>query len=601
MKITCQVTSQNTEPHLITKVCNNKNCYIADFCKDSYFQFLSWNTYLITSYPGSGKSYMCVNKIIPKAYTEQKKVLLLVNRSKLSDQYKKDIMQRVINGSLDYNPCTHSLSNDFDRCLTIMTYQKLEELLANYREDTLRDLDKNDILIADEVHYFLNDSTYNPSNILSAEIVLLFMASKTRYLLSATLDNIKPIILNPIKYFKPIFTPLERFYTLTPYNQQISSPRVRFTEYIMVKNYNYIDVFYFNKTENIIEQIINSKYDEKWLYFVSNKKKAESLANEINTRYKEVHPEYKKDKIASFISADYRNKEQVYMKSIMDDLTITEDIKTKVLITTPVLDNGINIKSHDLKNIVIHSDNIVSFIQMLGRKRLLNKNERINLYIPSEDINLFEKRKQKIENIISDINQCNSSELDCYMTKILYSKDDSRAESFRSVAFPITEYIRGYPRSTFYINELSQYQLHLMYNNYTKILDRFYTEGNIAFLLEQLSWLGIDYDNSKWLPDKTVDRNKTTIEKILLNYTEEQLTAADLEKLLEEIKAPMRNVVSGIRSNRISVKQVNQGLEALNSEFRIDKRIPKVYRKESTSINNNNFTNTYQEDLKNEN
>lgn len=578
MKVTCQLTSQITEPHLITKVCNNKNCYIADFCKDSYFQFLSWNTYLITSYPGSGKSHMCVNKIIPKAYTEQKKVLLLVNRSKLSDQYKKDVMQTVINGILAYNPCTHALHNDFENCLTVMTYQKLEELLANHREDTLRNLDKNDILIADEVHYFLNDATYNPSNILSAEIVLLYMASKTRYLLSATLDNIKPIILNPLKYFKPIFTPLERFYTLSTFNQQILSPKVRFTEYIMIKNYNYIDVFYFSKTENIIEHIINSKYDEKWLYFVSNKKKAEALANEINTRYKELYPECKKDKVASFISADYRNKEQAYMKSIMDDLTIFEDIKTKVLITTPVLDNGINIKSHDLKNIVIHSDNMVSFIQMLGRKRLLKKNERINLYIPSEEMNLFEKRKQKIENILNDINQCYLSELDRCMTKILYSKDDSRAESFRSVAFPITEYIDGYPRSTFYFNELSLHQLHLMYNNYIKILNSFNTKGNIAFLLEQLSWLGIDYDSTKWLPDKTVDRNKITIEEILLIYADKQLSPTDLEKLLEELKPTMRNVVPSIRSNRISVNQVNQGLEALGSEFRIDKNIPKVYR-----------------------
>ena len=52
-----------------------------------------------------------------------------------------------------------------------------------------------------------------------------------------------------------------------------------------------------------------------------------------------------------------------------------------VLITTSVLDNGVNIKDPDVKNIVLITDDEVEFKQMLGRKRFLAEDEVVEVFI----------------------------------------------------------------------------------------------------------------------------------------------------------------------------------------------------------------------------
>jgi hypothetical protein len=583
MVINCYKKSTEAQQIVTTKSCEDKAIYASDLCKDTYFQFTAGQTYLIICRPGGGKSRMSIYEIIPRAYQQKKKVLLLVNRSKLNDQYRKEIMEAVIKGIMSYDPNNHSLQNDYDNCLTLMTYQQLEVMIANDRESTLKDLDKIDILIADEVHYFLNDATFNPKTRLSAEAVLMYLANKTRYLLSATMENVKPVILQPWKSFNPIFSPQERYYLPIEdvSNTQLYNHAVHFTEYDMPEDYSYLDVYYFKNKESILDFIVNLGKNEKCLYFVSSKTQGESLVKDINKLYKETHPNSNIDEPAAFISADYRNKDKEQMQRIMDEITRFEDTSMKVLITTPVLDNGINLKSTQLLNIVIHADNIVSFIQMLGRRRLLTQNDKVKLFIPAEDISLFEKRKSKIESIISDINQISFAEFDRYMTELLYSGDKLKSKSFCTAAFPMTEYINGVPRSSFVINELSLYQLRLMRENYQKIIDRFAVDDSKAFILEQLSWLGINYDESRWLPDNSSNRRKNELDQVLSKYVGRQLPAEEYEKMLEEIKPIIRTVIENVRGNRISTKQANSGLKILSSNYWIDKKAHQVSNRDN--------------------
>lgn len=586
MVIKCYEKSTEPQQVIINKSCENKTIYASELCKDSYFQFNSGQTYLDVLRTGSGKSRMASREIISRAYRQKKKVLLLVNRSKLSDQYRKEIMDAVILGIMSYDPNNHSLQNDYDNCLTLMTYQQLEAMIANDRESALKELDRFDIVIADEVHYFLNDATFNPKTRLSAEAVLMYLAHKTRYLLSATMDNVKPIILQPWKFFDPIFSPQERycFPIKTGNTSQLYNHAVHFTVYDMPADYSYLNVSYFKSNESIIDHIVNSGKEEKWLYFVPSKKQGESLVKEINTLYKETYPNRNIGEPAAFISADYRNKDKVQMQRIMDEITRFEDTNMKVLVTTPVLDNGINLKSEHLLNIVIHADNSISFIQMLGRRRLLTRNDKVNLYIPAEDVSLFEKRKSKIESIISDINQISFAEFDRFMTELLYSGDELKSKSFCSVAFPMTEYVNDVPRSYFVINELSLCQLRLMCENYQKIIDRFASDGSKSFVLEQLSWLGINYDDSKWLPDNSSNRRKNELDQALSKYVGRQLPTVEYEKMLEEIKPIIRTVIENVRGNRISTKQANSGLKILSSIYWIDKKAHQVISRDNVYV-----------------
>ena len=51
-----------------------------------------------------------------------------------------------------------------------------------------------------------------------------------------------------------------------------------------------------------------------------------------------------------------------------------------VVITTTVLENGINIKDHQLKHIVIDLTDMETIVQCIGRKRLFG-NDGVNLYV----------------------------------------------------------------------------------------------------------------------------------------------------------------------------------------------------------------------------
>lgn len=65
---------------------------------------------------------------------------------------------------------------------------------------------------------------------------------------------------------------------------------------------------------------------------------------------------------------------------------VKEKRSKKILITTSVMDNGISLEDEYLRNIVIMADTKETFIQMLGRKRIKNNNEKLNLYILKRDI-----------------------------------------------------------------------------------------------------------------------------------------------------------------------------------------------------------------------
>ncbi len=574
MIVTCEQVPGGPTPICYSKICADKNTYVSEFCKESYNQFLFRHTYIINCPPGRGKSYMITNSIVAKAYWQQKKVIIFANRKKLADQYNKDEMKVVINGDVNYAPSTHSLCNSYDPCCVIMSYQQLEVMIQNNFLYALEELDKFDIVVADEIHYLLSDSTFNPKTRLAAEAILMYLAPKTRYFLSATMNDINIIIQKPWTFFKPLFTSEDRFlftesmaYHTYPQNTNLA---VIFYEYTMPEDFSYLDVFYFRNQDTIIDHIVNFPANEKCLYFVQSIEEGEKLEELINQRYKEAHPDSPK-RIASFVSSDYRKADQLEMKKILDELTAIEDFKEKVLITTSVLYNGINIKCKDLVHIVIDTDNCVSFIQMLGRRRKVSTADKVNLYIPAGKPKLFEKRLTDIELILTHINQVSFADLDKYVTNLMYSGENIISNSFRKITFPMTRFVNGYNRSDFIINELSIHQLRLMYKNYRNILQRFENEGNNAFIYEQLSWIGISYNEDNWLQDTSKKRLRKAIESKLNKYLNQELTEAEFEKILDEIKPEARKVVPEIRNNRISFPQAVKTLELLNSNYVLTK------------------------------
>ena len=120
----------------------------------------SWNKneiIIINAPTGSGKSYWCRNVLYSIAKQERKKILMLVNRTRIRNQF---------NEKVEYKE---------DNILSIMTYQYLEnEILKNNK--TI--LACYDYIVCDEFHYFLSDAEFNQYTDLSLYEILETYATK---------------------------------------------------------------------------------------------------------------------------------------------------------------------------------------------------------------------------------------------------------------------------------------------------------------------------------------------------------------------------------------------------------------------------------------
>lgn len=132
--------------------------------------------------------------------------------------------------------------------------------------------------------------------------------------------------------------------------------------YLFQRDYNHVNLLFFDNMVEIVQRINNSG-DEKWLVFVDNKEKAQDLKEELQVS-------------VTYLDAESKDK------GVQEwgDLIRTEAFKSQVLLTTSVLDCGVNIKDPKLRNIVVVSDNRVATMQMAGRKRCEN-GKTVNVWV----------------------------------------------------------------------------------------------------------------------------------------------------------------------------------------------------------------------------
>lgn len=213
-------------------------------------------------------------------------------------------------------------------------YQELEQ-----SENLNKYFENFDILVFDEVHYILNDALFNRNT---------------------------DIFLDILK--SPPSKKICIFITATP--QAILSIKNKFDfEYTLPTNYSYIENIYFYHRAETLDRILNNiPVEEKCICFSSNV----LFAYETSLKYPN----------SSFLCSE--SKRDFYRKvssSEKNNIVEKEYFESQFLFTTKVLDNGINIKDRSVKHIIIDMLDPISFIQCLGRKRILDKDDTINLYV----------------------------------------------------------------------------------------------------------------------------------------------------------------------------------------------------------------------------
>ncbi len=507
--------------------------------------------------------------LLPYVLKKRQKLLYLVNRKILKGQIESELFS-----SLSYEE-----KDKIRDGIKIETYQTIEFELYKREDDkeeerrpkyTLKEYSDYQYVVCDECHYFLADSNFNMNTIFSFRFVQEQFADKIRIFMSATINDIRTFIIKDYekrKYWEVIDAEgscvEKRKYDSTyhygfiynsqeriMYDENIKriSEKTQF-EYTMERDYSYIHINILEKRDCIADVIKNNKNKGKWFIFVDSIKFGTSLKEtlEKETRRKVV-----------MLKAEYRDDEEAteVVNEIVEKGTIE---KADIVISTSVMDNGINLKEENLNHFVLMADTAVEFIQMLGRKR--KDNLPLELYIVRQDKNHFVRRKQWVEKRLwiaekyldylkrleeqVERSPFESAESFCqnkykklegeYMdTQAIIDKriEEKRKKKNEQEEKLIEEQQINIMRDIFdnpinyryarniynvykgklYLNLLSFKNLENLNLYYKRIIDQFDLMGEDAFLKEQLSWLGKKGDEA----DKIImEKTKTNVDRAL--------------------------------------------------------------------------------------
>lgn len=415
--------------------------------------------YIISAQTGSGKNSFVFDKLLPRLIEENPNrpnlILLLSNRIATSRQSKLDIADKLVSYIQDdryvkmlekiYTP------SGVDECcvnfgvVTISTYQQIFErqLLDDER------VKKNPFryIVCDECHFFTSDGIFNVLTRKILEYIVEHGNKSVRIYMSATPDVAFQAILKQelIPIFREQGAIWERYtkenvaftekinqiiesgndiimqhclwlYYNEPYN--LSPDDKQFVEryfnacdnrnivtysdegiqsevdkhflnvhfHYIARNYDYlIPRGIYSDNESLKTLIVQST--GKWIVFVETNAEGRELEKLLNNIQKDT---------CVFLSRDKVNNSN-NMAEHYNYIIKNEKPNIRVLITTSLLDNGININNSGIEkdedkvlNIAINCSDRTQFIQMIGRVRR-SPNTNINLYIREKSIEDLKK------------------------------------------------------------------------------------------------------------------------------------------------------------------------------------------------------------------
>lgn len=511
--------------------------WVSNIVGDDYKKWRKGDVVSIKAQTGTGKTWFVKNKLIP--YMEDwESMLIVANRINLKRQLKIDLFDR-------YNqPIPDNLD---DACkignVTILSYQQISEM-KNGKDYGLKEfnIDHFDYIVCDECHFFLSDSGFNNKTDLAFEALIRERhRNAVKIFVSATMDEIEKAIENGFN------SSLEEWFG-TGKNKYWHSEL-----YDTGIDYSYVDCKYFKSINDITTLIKNDKSEDKWLVFVT--KKAD--ANYIKERLEGIHK-------CEIITKDTKIKDSEDLQSIINE----SRFKSKVLICTKAMDNGINIEDETVKNIVIMAYDKVTFIQELGRVRQDIENAYdINLYIPTFSWSSFntlinrkyEPKKDDIKLFEEDYNKfCNKYDrnLDKLHKDIFYRHKDG------SYKINPNGYCRLMKDDLFAKEMLENY----------KVFDKY------AYVIKQLEWLDLinTFSMDKLIEDVVDDEEVCNLEQYLSNLFDNKvvmLQAKDRTELIETIGL-IDGHNSNIKKDKIkyikNIETLNAHLKGLKSSYRID-------------------------------
>lgn len=314
--------------------CNKKHLYLSDLILDKY---KTWNKEFIVfdGGTGSGKSYFCIHVLGKYAKEHGKKILYLCNRRKLRKQVYGDIKRLGL-----------------QNIIYVISYQLLQKNIQRGHKYPFYDY-----IIADECHYFTTDAKFNDYTDVSYNYLI---------------DQKESVVIWISATAKVFFKWL------------VDKNKVKKANMFRIdKDYSYVRNLYFYQKEEIfaiIDDILQNESDSKIVVFCNSARRM----YEMNRKYGDTANYYcssssSNKKLKEMCGIDEKTKKVKDCISAFPDGSIT--FEKRILFTTTVLDNGVDLKDEKIKHIFSEIFDADSMIQSLGRKRSLNDNDTCTFYI----------------------------------------------------------------------------------------------------------------------------------------------------------------------------------------------------------------------------
>lgn len=283
---------------------------------------------------GRGKSYFCLHALGTYAKSTNKKVLYLCNRSKLKRQIFNEVKSSNLLGTI-----------------YVTSYQMFQKKIQDKIE-----IPQYDYIVADECHYFTTDASFNEYTDVSYDYVMKQNQSVVLFI-SATAKTFFRYLIDTNKVKKK-------------------------NSYRLDKDYSYVKKLYYYQSDelaSIINDILENEQNSKVVVFCN----VGDRILEMNKIYRDNAHYYcsktaKDSKLREICGWKDDIDENDCVKRCSDEL-ITFD--KRILFTTSVLDNGVDLKDENIKHIFTEIIDLDTMIQSLGRKRSLNDDDTCTFYI----------------------------------------------------------------------------------------------------------------------------------------------------------------------------------------------------------------------------
>ena len=412
-----------------------------------------WKAILIDAPPGRGKTSFVYEVLIPLAIKMNRNVLLVANRNALSLQMKLDVMELIGSPLRDRLTDLGIRETDIFGSVGIASYHSLPRFLNDPENEDW--LDNVEYVVADECHYFASDSSFNDLTEWHLKLITKHFKRAIRvYMTGTSWDVLRPIAdaEMAIKYDKERACKVHLDREIIRYHWE--------------QDHSHVDLRFFRDLEEI-KQLILGNPNEKYMIFVDSRDSGRALADALG-----------KDR-ATYLDAESKGTKE------MTKLLKEQTFDRQVLVTTKVLDCGINLWDNRLRHIVTVTDDRVSMLQMLGRKRR-KPGERVNLYVCDMDLKLIAKRYRDGQELLAALREYQEGDTEVHhqMARSCWRSEDRKYRIY----FRITDW-------SIVPNEVAFWALRRKDYFYRKLL-----EGHTTFRGEVCKWLGKTQEPEK-IPD----------------------------------------------------------------------------------------------------